>query len=314
MGSVAGIKISNSRNVTIRGVSISNSDVGVEVVNSDVNVEGLSFNNVRIPWLTDGTSSGRVRGTRIRNDPKLRREDVRTSGWSRPKGAPLPLMCPNCQTVSASKNYVFGGMYWTLWNNNEECPQCGYPSAKLAEGFFDLSNELAKIISAPDLTHDLIYILQIEIKSSFSKIPFNLIEDVTSINSSIGAWLRKAAVAIGFGGAIGLLSLSLDAASYLKDSDDTHYAAMQSIEARQTHLLEKILGELGNRTAEAVASKEAKKGDRVEQHSGGPTEAQTIDKSVSTKFTASPKPKSREIQRKAKADARRELNPRARTK
>jgi hypothetical protein len=80
---------------------------------ADVHFENNIFNNVVTPFDMAGANSGTVEGTRVINDPKLRfDEDAirRSVGWRLPNGPPLPVFCPNCKAIYASKNFIFSGL------------------------------------------------------------------------------------------------------------------------------------------------------------------------------------------------------------
>jgi hypothetical protein len=68
----------------------------------------------------------------------------------------LPIFCPSCKSISASKNYVFGGTFFHCWDNQESCPVCNTFGARLSEGLFNLAGEIAAVVTAPDITHAML--------------------------------------------------------------------------------------------------------------------------------------------------------------
>lgn len=146
------------KNPTLKNLTIVGGKRGISVApGASAGFENITFDNVETPFEIESAASIEMTGTKIINDPK-NRTTARTrtsSGWRRPSGPPLPAFCPQCKQIFASKNYVFGGQFYSLWDNSEECPSCGH-EAKLSEGTFNLSAEMVKVISAPDLTYAML--------------------------------------------------------------------------------------------------------------------------------------------------------------
>jgi hypothetical protein len=187
--------------VTIRNVSIKNAAVGIKigpggVTSSEVSIENASFDNVQTPYDVNHRGTLRVTGSRVTNDPK-NRESTRSkvsSGWRKVSCPPLPVFCSSCKTVFPSKNYVFGGAYFHSWNNTESCPHCGAPDAKLSEGLFDLTSEVARILSAPDITYAMMRALvETADEVSLGKVtPDEAISKFRLISPRIGELMTKA--------------------------------------------------------------------------------------------------------------------------
>jgi hypothetical protein len=105
-----------------------------------------------------------LENVRIQNDPKLARsrrsarieKTSSTTGWRRLSGAPLPVFCPQCKAIFPSRNYVFAGCYFNSWGSEEQCIECGFDHARLSDGIFDLTGEVMRIVSAPDITHAML--------------------------------------------------------------------------------------------------------------------------------------------------------------
>src|SRR5580700_4480252 len=138
--------------------SFTNLDVGIRAKGPvDITAENNYFHNVGTPYDIAGARSADIRGTRITNDPKFTNRNTRAfAGWTKPNGPPLPAFCPSCKSIFPSKNYNFGGRFFTVWGNEETCPECGFEHAKLSEGIFDLASEAVKVLSAPDITHAML--------------------------------------------------------------------------------------------------------------------------------------------------------------
>ncbi|MVT74445.1 hypothetical protein [Bradyrhizobium cajani] len=159
---------------------------------SDVHVklENNSFDGVEIPFDLTGGSRVDMRGSRIKNDPKLQS----TTGWRRPVGPPLPSFCPNCKAIFPSRNYVFAGAYFNAWDNEEVCPNCRFEHARLSEGLFDLTKATVEIISAPDITHAMVECLRDAANEILRgrSTPADAIARVEAKSLHLGDLLRKA--------------------------------------------------------------------------------------------------------------------------
>lgn len=148
---------------------------------ANVHFENNTFDNVVTPFDMAGTSSGTVTGTQVINDPKLRFDDKavrRSVGWRRPKGPPLPVICPNCKVVYASKNFIFNGPLFLIKNNEEECQKYGIYGARLSEGLFNLADEVAKALSTPDITYAMLL--------TITKTSKEVVEGTISLEDGIG--------------------------------------------------------------------------------------------------------------------------------
>jgi hypothetical protein len=148
------IKIANGATVTLKDVEIRNFDVGVQADGAaSVIADGVTFQNVRQPWDIAGSGSARIKGTRIRNDPKAIKPTRKSSvGWTRPHGPPLPAYCPNCKSIFPSRNYNIGTPHFYSRDNEETCTSCGFERAKLSDGLFNLASKAVQVLSAPDFT------------------------------------------------------------------------------------------------------------------------------------------------------------------
>jgi hypothetical protein len=176
--------------------SFTNLDVGIRAKGPvDITAENNYFHNVGTPYDIAGARSADIRGTRITNDPKFTNRNTRAfAGWTKPNGPPLPAFCPSCKSIFPSKNYNFGGRFFTVWGNEETCPECGFEHAKLSEGIFDLASEAVKVLSAPDITHAMLAALRkASDKVVAGKIePENAAAELDIVSQKLGMVFRKA--------------------------------------------------------------------------------------------------------------------------
>lgn len=163
----------------LNGCTFSNCKVGVNG-NAGSEIIGVNnrFNNVVQPIIAHPESKVSLTGTRISDDPKISRlkrarrsggrSDQRDSkvsrtsvGWQRPCGPPLPAMCPDCGAIFKSNNYNVGSSRFYSQDNREVCPCCTGERAKLVDGFFDLTGDIIRVISAPDVSVEMISSLRV---------------------------------------------------------------------------------------------------------------------------------------------------------
>jgi hypothetical protein len=298
----------------LNNVSISGCKVGIKTTGPvKIEANNVTFDNVETPWDTDEQATGTVQGGRITNDPKLRSGNRGASnrlGWRRPKGPPLPALCPSCNVVFASQNYVFAGRYWSLWDNEEQCPECGFEHAKVSEGIFNLIGDLAKVISAPDVT--LLMLKQInEIVKEVSEKklePEAAALKITSVNSALGTlWHQACKVAglITFFCAIISAYYSKIGADYARIGTDLGKEQVElgkeQVKLQKESIADKLLADMLSELKNSLTLT----GTLKKQY-----EAQSITKQGNTKKTA-PSKKWRDKQRAMKKEARRLLNPRS---
>lgn len=182
--------ISSDGAVTLDNTTIRNSNTGIQIDGGSLDARNLTFDGVGTPFNAQNLSSGRLTGGRVQSDPKSKGAH---SGWTRPKGAPLPIFCPSCNEVHASRNYVFGGQFYNLWNNLDTCPKCGSEKAQLSEGTFKLLEEAAEIISAPAMTHAMFQAM-IAISRSLDSGEITTeeaIQKVAEVNEPLADFVKK---------------------------------------------------------------------------------------------------------------------------
>lgn len=235
----------------------------------EIDAQGLTFDNVLKPFDLDPSVRLTLGGSRVVNDPKIRppaetsHSTSRTSeqrnafvGWTRPDGPPLPSFCPDCNSVFPSANYVFGGAYFRSWGNTEQCPHCGRSNAYLSEGVFDLSRDVVRVISAPDMTHAMLQALVALAEESINAevAPDDIARRLEAISPNLGV-LAKKALKIGFGvvtfvsAIAGIYSLYLDAVQTdiareqlrLDRESAAHDRALETALARYADLLTEAL-------------------------------------------------------------------------
>jgi hypothetical protein len=190
----------------IKDVHIVNTETGIKSDGpNDLVVENVTFDNVRVPYDISGARSASIRGTRIPNDPKIgpsRNDGTRSSvGWRKLHAPPLPAFCPSCKSIFASRNYLFAGMYFNCWNNEETCPECYNEHATLSEGIFNLTKEIIEILRAPDITYALVQALITTAESTIKGTtnPDEAEEYLNSLSPRLGKLIHSA-TSFGVGG------------------------------------------------------------------------------------------------------------------
>ena len=313
------ILLENCVNTVISDNDISGFDIGVETRGGSNNrYSGLKFNNVREPYRFTETGPVDVRSTRISNDPMIREqglqpqtEAARGLGWRRLHGPSLPVFCGTCKAVFPSGRYPYAGAYFTSWDNEETCPVCGNEHARVSEGIFDLTGEVARIISAPDFTHAMMSrVLEIAAAANANVLsPEQAIEEAERVSPPLASALRRA-LSIGgatllmlFGSLAGWGSLYYDATS----KTDDHLAEMVVQQRSQSETLTQLLGRFPEpHQAPASVEQEVVDGNRS-INSKCPTTGKTPTETGSIKLKAERKPKARELRRIADQQRRRML-------
>lgn len=186
---------------TLKNVTISNCKTGIAVQGpANLRLENVTFDNVERPFDINGASNVEAKGTRIRNSHTPRSMDKSSIGYTGRNGPPLPAHCPNCNLVFPSRNYDINSSRFYGLDNEETCPDCGFEHAKLADGIFDLTDKIAKIIEAEKLTYEMF--------SNVGKILETLVsgqidEDVAltqlsaispDISSTVGTYIKSPAL------------------------------------------------------------------------------------------------------------------------
>jgi hypothetical protein len=108
----------------------------------------------------------------------------------------IPSHCPSCSAVFESRAYSFSGNIKGLYlsDNTETCPQCG-GTAFLADGVFDIADDVISIILAPNLTREMLKKLGSAVQNAYkdtSKLS-ELIELAESIDPAIAKTIKKIA-------------------------------------------------------------------------------------------------------------------------
>lgn len=180
--------------IKLTNVHFSGGHTGIKSIGPvDIEAENVTFDNVQAPYDIAGAKSVSINGSRIKNDPKARQTKT-GAGWTRPNGPPLPVLCPSCKSIFASRNYNFGGAYFNAWDNEETCAECGSEHARLSEGLFDLAGETVRVLNAPDITYAMLKAISgIAEAVAEGKIPVeSAIAKYSTINPGIGRLARMA--------------------------------------------------------------------------------------------------------------------------
>lgn len=213
---MAAISITNSTGCTIDNVRIIGADVGIRVRNSSgLNFRNVGFKDVRQAWDID-ESPTEIRGSRISRSNGAENIDIlegsRTFvGYTPAKGGALPSICPACNTVFPSRHYRVGSSAFYGFDNEDICPKCGNEHAKLAEGSFDLSGEVVRVLQAEPLTFAMLAaIANIAEDIATSKLsPHDGAERIKEISPGIGALFSRAAAPETWSGWVGVFIVVL---------------------------------------------------------------------------------------------------------
>lgn len=149
---------------TIENCEFTNFGTGIQSSGFDLNVKNVSFDNVHQPFDIKGERVS-IAGTRIRNDPKTFAQTPASRGahvgYRRPNGPPLPVYCKNCRTVFNSQNYNVGSPAFYGYDNEEPCLNCNFKHARVSDGLFDLSKDVARALAETELSRDELQALNV---------------------------------------------------------------------------------------------------------------------------------------------------------
>ena len=109
----------------------------------------------------------------------------------------IPAFCLSCGRVFASQMFGFGpGAHVRIFSegNMESCPYCG-GMAQTADGVFQVTDDVLKVVSAPQITRDMLAALQVIIRNAFTeKKPVEEVaQEVEKIDASLGPLIRSSA-------------------------------------------------------------------------------------------------------------------------
>jgi len=120
----------------------------------------------------------------------------------------IPSHCQACGAIFPSRMISIEGNVKNLQlsNNSETCPNCG-GRAYLAEGIFDIANDVISIIKAPTLTKEMMQKLGVAVIDAY-KNPAKT-DQLQSVAESIDPELGKAVKKITAGNKLALVGLFL---------------------------------------------------------------------------------------------------------
>jgi hypothetical protein len=120
----------------------------------------------------------------------------------------IPSHCHSCGAIFASRFISIEGSVknLTLSNNSETCPNCG-GRAFLANGVFDIANDVISIISAPSFTKEMLSKLGVAVAEAY-KDPSKT-EQLNSIAEGIDPELAKVVKKITSGNKLTMVGLFL---------------------------------------------------------------------------------------------------------
>jgi len=105
----------------------------------------------------------------------------------------IPALCPSCGAVFQSRLLSTSGNVknLTLSGNKETCPFCGN-MANTAEGVFDIANGIISVISAPQITNQMLQALGAIVKKACEEKtdPEVIAKEVEKLDPSLGEMIR----------------------------------------------------------------------------------------------------------------------------
>ncbi len=109
-------------------------------------------------------------------------------------GVRIPALCSSCGALFASRAFNISGdvKNLTLSGNKETCPFCG-AWADIADGVFDVADNVLSIVSAPNITKQMLGAFGKAVKKAYEvkKPPEELATEVEKIDPSFGEIIRK---------------------------------------------------------------------------------------------------------------------------
>ncbi len=107
----------------------------------------------------------------------------------------IPVSCPHCGALFASRAIHISGNVQglTLSGNKETCPYCGN-MALIVDGVFNVADNVLSIISAPNVTKQMLASFEEAIKKAYAEKsdPEQLAKEVEKIDPSFGEAVREA--------------------------------------------------------------------------------------------------------------------------
>jgi len=107
----------------------------------------------------------------------------------------IPAHCPTCGAVFRSRILSISGNVknLTLSGNTETCPFCG-SIANTAEGIFDIVNDIITVITAPDITKEMLAAFDAIVKKAYQEKtdPEDLAKQAEEIDPTLGKLVRSA--------------------------------------------------------------------------------------------------------------------------
>lgn len=107
----------------------------------------------------------------------------------------IPVSCPHCGSLFASRAFHISGNVQglALSGNKETCPYCG-SMAHIADGVFNVANNVLSVVSAPNITKQMLAAFEAAVKKAYAEktAPEQLAKEVEKIDPSFGEAVRKA--------------------------------------------------------------------------------------------------------------------------
>lgn len=104
--------------------------------------------------------------------------------------ATIPAHCTSCGAIFSSRAISIEGSVHnlTLCNNSETCPCCG-GRAFLAEGVFNIANDVISVISAPTITLEMLKRLGVAVQEAYKDS--NKVSQLNEVAASIDPEIAK---------------------------------------------------------------------------------------------------------------------------
>jgi hypothetical protein len=110
----------------------------------------------------------------------------------------IPAFCLTCGRVFPSQMFGFAPgarVRIHAMGNIETCPYCG-GMAQTADGVFEVTGDILRVVSAPQITRDMLAALSVVVRRAFQENnpPEEVAQEVEKIDPSFGSLIRRSAM------------------------------------------------------------------------------------------------------------------------